>query len=405
MEQNKYLMITSDDYGYSDTRDDGILECFKSGAITGAAAIVNGVSIESGSLLSMLYEHTVHYEHTIDRFTQLTNYKPPKVDGHQHAHVASRVVISNLRTLVAFSRSPNFAGLDTMGNNMTLPRLQQSVLKAFQRSSPTQEVSIAVSHRPASFREPPADQFCELMVHPGYKTGESGGCGDGPDDFSRSGDREHEMRILMMNTLAATKNAPPTGGHAFQATGTIFELVQNIIGTNLLTKFHDDRTINMASRVLTRKNATPPWRPYIIGTNHLTKFHDDRTINVASRVLTRKNAQPPYIIRTNLLTKFHEDRKINAASRVLTRKNAPPPGSHTKFHEHQTINVASRVFTRQNVDDGRCTTDKKRSQKLTMSTLCSGELKNVFHLITSIDLRLRSITYRIQQYNNCSRLS
>ena len=41
-------MITSDDYGYSDTRDDGILECFKSGAITGAAAIVNGVSIESG---------------------------------------------------------------------------------------------------------------------------------------------------------------------------------------------------------------------------------------------------------------------------------------------------------------------------------------------------------------------
>ncbi|KAH3753661.1 hypothetical protein DPMN_188303 [Dreissena polymorpha] len=35
-------------------------------------------------------------------------------------------------------------------------------------------------------------------------------------------------------------NAPPTGGHVFQATGTIFELVQNIIGTNLLTKFHDE---------------------------------------------------------------------------------------------------------------------------------------------------------------------
>ncbi|KAH3707967.1 hypothetical protein DPMN_067405 [Dreissena polymorpha] len=99
------------------------------------------------------------------------------------------------------------------------------------------------------------------------------------------------------------------------STGTLFELVQNIIGKNLLTKFHDERTINTASRVLTRKNATPPWRPYIIGTNHLTKVHDDRTINVASRVLTRKNAPPPDIIRTNLLTKFHEDRIINVASR------------------------------------------------------------------------------------------
>ncbi|KAH3836729.1 hypothetical protein DPMN_110103 [Dreissena polymorpha] len=163
------------------------------------------------------------------------------------------------------------------------------------------------------------------------------------------------------------KNAPHTVGHVFQATGTNFELAQDIIGTYLLTKFHNDRTINMASREI----VTPPWRPYIIGTNRLTKVHDDRTINVASRVLIRKNALPPNIIRTNLLTKFHEDRKIDVASRVLTRfyyshimKNAPPPGGHifhptgiifalvqdiiwihllTKFNEDQTINVASRV--------------------------------------------------------------
>ncbi|KAH3706819.1 hypothetical protein DPMN_066209, partial [Dreissena polymorpha] len=124
------------------------------------------------------------------------------------------------------------------------------------------------------------------------------------------------------------EKCPAHCGHVFQATGTNFELVQNIIGTNLLTKFHDDHTINMASRVLTGKNATPPWQPYIIGTNHLTKFHDDRTINVAYRVLTShitKNAPPPDIIRTNLLTKFHEDRKINLASRKLTRKKCPAP--------------------------------------------------------------------------------
>ncbi|KAH3705510.1 hypothetical protein DPMN_080586 [Dreissena polymorpha] len=45
------------------------------------------------------------------------------------------------------------------------------------------------------------------------------------------------------------KDVPPRGGHVFQATGTIFELVQDNIGTNLLTKFHDNWTINVTSRV------------------------------------------------------------------------------------------------------------------------------------------------------------
>ncbi|KAH3821708.1 hypothetical protein DPMN_123475 [Dreissena polymorpha] len=77
----------------------------------------------------------------------------------------------------------------------------------------------------------------------------------------------------------------------------IFRQKQDIIGTNLLTKFHENRKINVTPRVLTRKNAPPPGN--IIGMNLLTKFHEDRTINVASRVLTRfyyshirKYAQP-----------------------------------------------------------------------------------------------------------------
>ena len=60
------------------------------------------------------------------------------------------------------------------------------------------------------------------------------------------------------------KNAQPPGGHVFQPNRIIFELVQDIIGMNLLTKFHEDWTINVASRVLTRfyyshirKNASP----------------------------------------------------------------------------------------------------------------------------------------------------
>ncbi|KAH3786236.1 hypothetical protein DPMN_164342 [Dreissena polymorpha] len=197
------------------------------------------------------------------------------------------------------------------------------------------------------------------------------------------------------------KNAPPLGSHVFQANIIIFEPIQDIIKTNLLTTFHKDWTINVASRVLTRKNVPP----MVAITNLLTKFHDDRKINVTSRVLTRKNAPPPWwpnrtinvasrgknapplsshvfqvnvtifeliqdINKTNLLTIFHEDWTLNVASRVLTRKNTPPHGGHvfketktifeliqdiigtnllTKIHEDRKINVASRVLTRKNV--------------------------------------------------------
>ncbi|KAH3825933.1 hypothetical protein DPMN_127820 [Dreissena polymorpha] len=75
------------------------------------------------------------------------------------------------------------------------------------------------------------------------------------------------------------------GSHVFQPTGIIFELVQDIIGMNLLNKFHKDWTINVVSRV---KNA-PPLGSH---TNLLTKFHEDWTINVASRELTRQMLTP-----------------------------------------------------------------------------------------------------------------
>ncbi|KAH3837472.1 hypothetical protein DPMN_110862 [Dreissena polymorpha] len=169
------------------------------------------------------------------------------------------------------------------------------------------------------------------------------------------------------------KNALPPGGHVFQPTGTIFKLVHDIIEINVLTKFHEDRTINVASRVTTISQVIQLTGTIfelvqdIIKISVLTKFHEDRTINVTSRVITRKNASPP-------------------AAMVLTRKNAH--GGHvfqpigtifklaqdcigtnllTKCHEVRAINV--------NNDAIRRTTDKRRSQKLTMSTLCLGELK------------------------------
>ncbi|KAH3711497.1 hypothetical protein DPMN_071166 [Dreissena polymorpha] len=110
------------------------------------------------------------------------------------------------------------------------------------------------------------------------------------------------------------KTAPPPGSHVFQRNGTSFKLSQHFTGTNVLTKFHEDWTINVTPRV---KTSTPPGS-YV--------FQPTGTI-------------------FNL---FHDDWTTNVASRVLSRKTATLPGSH--FHEDWTINV--------NVDDGQRTTDK-----------------------------------------------
>ncbi|KAH3692825.1 hypothetical protein DPMN_194579 [Dreissena polymorpha] len=209
------------------------------------------------------------------------------------------------------------------------------------------------------------------------------------------GSHFNEDRII--DVAPIVKNAPPLGSHVFQANATIFELVQHIIGMNLLTKFHKDWTINVASRVLTRKNARPPGGhdfkatktilnliQDIIGTNLLTKFHEDRKINVASRVLKRKCPPPGNIIVMNLLTKFNENQIINVVpivkkapvpwqpcfqgnatifklvqhiigmillTKVLTRNNALPPGGH--FHENRKINVASRPYKKKCPDPWR----------------------------------------------------
>ncbi|KAH3804351.1 hypothetical protein DPMN_132635 [Dreissena polymorpha] len=161
------------------------------------------------------------------------------------------------------------------------------------------------------------------------------------------------------------KNAPPLGSHVFQANVFIFIISQDIIKFNLLTKFHEDWTINVASRVLTRNNAPPSERIQdIIGTNLLTKFHEDWKINMASRVLTWKNAPPPggHVFQpTGIILKLIQDIiGMNLSIKSTTiyshkRKNAPPLGSQyiivtnllIKFHEDWTINVASRVLTRQ----------------------------------------------------------
>ncbi|KAH3793529.1 hypothetical protein DPMN_147043 [Dreissena polymorpha] len=91
---------------------------------------------------------------------------------------------------------------------------------------------------------------------------------------------------------ADQKTAPPLGGH------TIFKLNRHIQKTHVLTKFHEDWTKNVTSRVFTcfhykqiEKRAPPPGD--INETNVLTKFHDDWENIVTSRVFTGNTAPPP----------------------------------------------------------------------------------------------------------------
>ncbi|KAH3841930.1 hypothetical protein DPMN_115417 [Dreissena polymorpha] len=181
--------------------------------------------------------------------------------------------------------------------------------------------------------------------------------------------------------VVTRKNAPPPGDHVFHPTGTNFELVQDLIGTYLLTKFNEDRAINVPSKVLTRQMLTPH-----DGQKGITKAHQEHFV---LRVLTRKNVPPPrghvfqqtstifkliqYIMKTYVLAKFYDNKTINMTSRVLTRvyyshirKTTTLPGCHvfqptgtifelvqdiigtrvvTKFLKDCTINVSSRVLT------------------------------------------------------------
>ncbi|KAH3704991.1 hypothetical protein DPMN_080053 [Dreissena polymorpha] len=125
----------------------------------------------------------------------------------------------------------------------------------------------------------------------------------------------HENKTINVASRVLTrKNAPPSADRNFQPIITILVLVQDIMRTNLLTTFHDDQTINFTSRVLTRKNAPPPWQPcFSTNQNH---FRTHQTIHFGIRVLTS--------IETILLTIFHQDWTIHVASRVLTRKILKP---------------------------------------------------------------------------------
>ncbi|KAH3861931.1 hypothetical protein DPMN_024885 [Dreissena polymorpha] len=143
--------------------------------------------------------------------------------------------------------------------------------------------------------------------------------------------------FICFHYIHIEKNAPPTGGHVFSPIWTIFELVQDINKTNILTNFHDDWAKIVTSRVFTRKTALPTGGNFeidrdIIGTKLLTKFMKiGKEMKTARPPGNHKNAPRTgghISIKPIFKTNVHDDWEKIVTSRVFTRKTAPPTGGH-----------------------------------------------------------------------------
>ncbi|XP_005421522.1 carbohydrate deacetylase isoform X1 [Geospiza fortis] len=170
----------------------------------------------------------------VELFRELTGHLPPHMDGHQHVHVLpevrnvfaevleeygikyTRVPIEpglhncdwippslmdfylgveedSFNTVDVFTKhgirwADIYIGLSTMGRNMSVSSIQSAIDSAVLQLPPRAPRSGTVT--------------IELMVHPGYPSVPPvGGCGEGPDDFSQSWERLHELQTLIKPEL------------------------------------------------------------------------------------------------------------------------------------------------------------------------------------------------------------
>ncbi|XP_016428260.1 carbohydrate deacetylase-like isoform X2 [Sinocyclocheilus rhinocerous] len=286
------LVVTGDDFGYCERRNQGIVDCFKTGGISNVSLLVNAVSAEHAAELAKrnhipiglhanlseglpvsqdlkgstllnkdgffhgkmgfrevlqcgqlkMSEVEAELRAQVNRFCELVGHVPYHMDGHQHVHVLPEVrevfaqVLSDfgitytrvpiepglkfctflpphlrdfneqvekdaLESIEVFHRYgirwPDiYLGLSTMGKNMSVPNLKRAfgfTLEASLDDGVTSSLIQSSDAATDSYRPVTA----ELMVHPGYPSQpHQGGCGEGPDDFSQSADRLHELNTL-----------------------------------------------------------------------------------------------------------------------------------------------------------------------------------------------------------------
>ncbi|XP_053557921.1 carbohydrate deacetylase isoform X2 [Bombina bombina] len=283
------LVVTGDDFGYCPLRDQGIVECFKAGAISNCSLLVNGSSAACAAELAqrcnipiglhanlsegfpvctelrhnsslvnskgvfhgkmgirkklaqgLLNMSEVRQELSaqILLFREMTGHNPQHMDGHQHIHVLPRINEVFAQVLqeneICFTRIPVelglrkcdwikedlmtfyqgvkedsintvevfrshgirwpdlYIGLSTMGGNMSISNIQRAIEYSIQ--SLLWKSSNYLHHPTLNSRH---TLSIELMTHPGYPSiPPVGGCGEGPDDFSQSEERLHEMKVL-----------------------------------------------------------------------------------------------------------------------------------------------------------------------------------------------------------------
>ncbi|XP_041344318.1 carbohydrate deacetylase isoform X2 [Pyrgilauda ruficollis] len=257
------LIVTGDDFGYCPRRNQGIVDCFLAGAVSNVSLLVNGSAAADAAKLARRYNIPIglhanlsegspvcevlktnssllnqdgffhgkmgfrtalskgllnmsevkqELKAQVELFHELTGHLPPHMDGHQHVHVLPEPGLHNcdwippslmdfylgveedsFNTVDVFTkhgiRWPDiYIGLSTMGRNMSVSSIRSAIDSAVLRLS---------AGAPRS-----STATIELMVHPGYPSVPPvGGCGEGPDDFSQSWERLHELQTLIKPEL------------------------------------------------------------------------------------------------------------------------------------------------------------------------------------------------------------
>ncbi|XP_074062693.1 carbohydrate deacetylase [Macrotis lagotis] len=278
------LVVTGDDLGYCPRRDQGLLEAFLAGALSGASLLVNGAAADSAAGLARRFGLPVGLHANLSegrpvsarlgpgasllgpggcflgkmgfrealargrvslpevreelraqlrRFRALLGRAPAHVDGHQHVHVlpgVRQVFAEVLREHgVRYTRVPAepglrrcpwlqprqrtfalaveedaraatevfaglglrwpdaYIGLSTMGKDMSVSRIEAAIDQAVE--SVLSQEDIQQGDRVITL---------EFMTHPGHPSvSPTSGCGEGPDAFSQSWERLHELQTLL----------------------------------------------------------------------------------------------------------------------------------------------------------------------------------------------------------------
>ena len=188
------LIVVADDYGYTRTYDEGILEAARAGALDAVSvmALRGGdpeplleTGVEVGLHLEPLAEAPL--EEQLQRFEELFGRPPAHLDGHHHCHAARG------RPALTVARAGRRLGARVRSVSSRHRRL----LRSLGVSTPDRLIGRLAEGEPAlpeelarALRsEPLPSGLTEWMVHPGHRDLRSGS--------SYDAGREEDLRLLI----------------------------------------------------------------------------------------------------------------------------------------------------------------------------------------------------------------